>query len=440
MSECDIIKSKRGKDILVYNGYSYHLHSKRDTKHYWRCVMKYKSSCNVVIATNYIDNTHTVISRHIEHGHLPDPEKPIAMKLINSIKEKANYSMDTPSQIAQRCIQDIPTSSAPYMPNKESMRMLVHRERNRNLPLMPNTVEDINIPEEYTQIDYEPFLIAQFIDRDVGILVFTNKNNCRLLNAASYWLMDGTFKTCPAPFVQMYTIHALIGTTEGRPRIVPLVYGLLSHKSEDCYSVLFELLKRYVYHKLNTNLAPKLIITNFEIAAINAIKKKFRGCINKLCFFHLNQSIWRHIQASGLAKRYGKDSAFAHKMRHLAALAFLEPSEIPDAFDMISNEVIPTEAEEVLIWFEKYYVRGAAKISKHIVSSKMTLSRQLPQFPPSMWSVIDSHRTEVPLSQNALESWHNRWNILLGRRKNNIYKTISEMIKEQKIRTVSLSE
>lgn len=38
----------------------------------------------------------------------------------------------------------------------------------------------------------------------------------------------------------------------------------------------------------------------------------------------------------------------------------------------------------------------------------------------------------VPLSQNALESWHNRWNSLLNRQKRNIFKTIAEFKKEQK--------
>lgn len=212
-------------------------------------------------------------------------------------------------------------------------------------------------------------MIGHYTEGDICVIVFTTKNNCRLLNTASYWLMDGTFKSSPTPFVQIYSIHAVVGTTdEGTDKVVPLVYGLLSHKTEKSYSIFFEILKRFVFHKLNINLSPTLILTDFETAAINAVKQAFPSCLQKLCFFHLSQSIWRHIQASGLAQRYGKDAIFAHKLRHVAALAFLEPNEIPDAFNIIRDEVLPSEAEKIVTWFERYYVRGTMKISKSISS------------------------------------------------------------------------
>jgi hypothetical protein len=117
-------------------------------------------------------------------------------------------------------------------------------------------------------------------------------------------------------------------------------------------------------------------------------------------------------------------------MRHLGALAFLEPAEISDAFDIIKTDIIPDEANIIIRWFEKYYVYGSTKIIKS-ASSKMTLKQCQPRFPPHMWSVNDSLLNHVPLTQNALESWHNRWNSLLSRRKWNVFSTIKEFIKEQ---------
>lgn len=242
--------------------------------------------------------------------------------------------------------------------------------------------------------------------------------------------MDGTFSCCPLPFCHIYSVHAMVGTQEGTNKIVPLVYGLLSHKTMRCYEIFLEILCRFAQNTLKINLAPQIILTDFEIAAINAVKKVFPNCANKLCFFHLNQSIWRKIQSSGLTVRYSSDPEFAHKMRHIGALAFLEPTEIDDAFDVIKNEIIPEEAKEVLQWFEKYYVKGTTKILK-TVSSKITVKQTLPRFPPRMWSIHENLVQHIPLSQNALESWHNRWNSLLGRRKWNLYKTIIEFKKEQ---------
>ena len=50
--------------------------------------------------------------------------------------------------------------------------------------------------------------------------------------------MDGTFKTVPLLFQQMYTIHAPVGGENAR--VLPLVYALMMGKSEECYTQLFQ--------------------------------------------------------------------------------------------------------------------------------------------------------------------------------------------------------
>lgn len=430
MSNCELVKSKRGKNILIHEGYSYHLNRSRDTTYYWRCSEKDKSRCNVFITTVLTNNAHSLLSKNHEHAHLPDPEKHIEFKLKDNIKKKASCSMDTPAQIVQKCIQEMPSSCAPHMPNKDAMRMLIHRVRNKDLPTIPKDIHNVVIPNELTEIGSEQFLLGHFADNNECVIVFATNENLRLLKAADYWLMDGTFRCCPHPFCQIYSIHAMVGTQEGTHKVVPLVYGLLSHKTEKCYITFLEIVKRQAINRLNFRLNPRIIMTDFERTAMKAIKKVFPCSLNKLCFFHLNQSIWRHIQSAGLVTRYTKDPSFAHQMRHIGALAFLEPTEITDAFDIIKNEVIPEEAQRVITWFSEYYVNGSARVSE-CVSSRMTLKQRPPMFPPQMWSIHDSLMSYVPLSQNALESWHNRWNSLLGRRKWNIFRTITEFKKEQ---------
>lgn len=141
----------------------------------------------------------------------------------------------------------------------------------------------------------------------------------------------------------------------GRYQDLPMSWFAGTHKSETCYIILFEL-KRHGVNTFNTHLSPENILTDFEIAVINAVKRQFPNCAHRLCLFHLTQSLWRHVhvQAEGLAKCYGTDFVFAHKIRHLFALAFLEPEEIPEAFEQVKNIVLPTEAEGLAQWFNKY--------------------------------------------------------------------------------------
>jgi len=47
-------------------------------------------------------------------------------------------------------------------------------------------------------------------------------------------------------------------------------------------------------------LQPQFILTDFEQAAINAARAEFQGVQNKVCHFHLAQSVYRRIQTNGL--------------------------------------------------------------------------------------------------------------------------------------------
>lgn len=432
MSHCKILKSTRGGDMLVLDGYSYHLNKREGNKYYWRCVKKKTAHCGVTLSTIYEDNEHKVLKQNIDHGHIPSPEKEIKLKLMTTLKERANSSMDAPTQIIQRCIQDVPTTSAPHLPNKAAMRVIIQRARNKNLPKLPTSISEVIIPEEYSKINNNQFLVGHYTYEGESVIVFSTNENMRLISSATFLIMDGTFQCCPLPFTQIYTIHAKVGTCDEVSQFLPLVFGLLSHKTEHCYRIFLELVKNYIQNHISKKLKPQIIITDFETAAINAVKSVFPKSSNKLCFFHLTQSIWRHIQSAGLAKRYGNDCVFAHKLRHLAALAFLEPAEISEAFQIVKEEIIPEEAEEVLKWFEKYYVNGSLLTVKTGSSTKLIVKHKPPQFPPHMWSVHESYISCIPMTQNSLESWHNRFNVLLNRRRWNIYQTINEFAKEQK--------
>ncbi|KAL4119402.1 hypothetical protein QTP88_012211 [Uroleucon formosanum] len=181
--------------------------------------------------------------------------------------------------------------------------------------------------------------------------------------------MDGTFKTVPNIFLQLYTIHAPVGTKINN-KILPLVYALMASKSEQCYEQLFEGLIS-ICDDYGYELLPKCIINDFEKAAINAVSNIFPEFEQTGCFSHLGQNIWRKIQSSGLATHYGND---------------------------IENG---------------------------------SVSRSASLYPPSFWSVYYNNENNIPRTQNNVESWHKRWKILVGAERVGIYHLIIEMCKEQ---------
>ena len=97
--------------------------------------------------------------------------------------------------------------------------------------------------------------------------------------------------------------------------------------------------------------------------------------------FSLCQNFWKKIQTSGLATEYERNEDFSIKLCHLTALAFLPPSEIPDAFDEIRS-LIPSNANAVVQYFEENYVHGRTrKVLRH---NRAAERRNPPLFSPNL--------------------------------------------------------
>lgn len=71
------------------------------------------------------------------------------------------------------------------------------------------------------------------------ILVFSTVSNIQKLSQSIFWIIDGTFKTVPTIFTQLYTIHAQVGYGDNS-RVLPLVYVLMTSKREQCYSQMYQ--------------------------------------------------------------------------------------------------------------------------------------------------------------------------------------------------------
>lgn len=115
------------------------------------------------------------------------------------------------------------------------------------------------------------------------ILIFSTRRNLQYLSQSLHWYADGTFKTVPLLFHQLYTVHWLKENAS-----VPLVFALLLNTLEETYIRFFQELKN-----LEPLLSPRTITTDFEKAMINAVKKEFPNAKQRGCFFHFTQCIFR---------------------------------------------------------------------------------------------------------------------------------------------------
>ena len=158
--------------------------------------------------------------------------------------------------------------------------------------------------------DGEQFLLHDSSPQDENrVIVFATLPGLDLLSLSDDWFCDGTFSTAPNVFCQIYTIHASV---EGC--LIPIVYALLPDKKESTYSRLLSILKVD---------SPKRVTIDFEVAVRNSIIATHQSAQIQFRFFHMSQSVWRHVQSSGNTHNYNNDFNFRELIRMLLATAFL---------------------------------------------------------------------------------------------------------------------
>jgi hypothetical protein len=420
---CDIVPSQKENNKINVRGYLMVKERTRNDTYYWCCERRKLDNCKGRATTTFHNGSH-YLKKFVEHDHSPKSSNAEVAKTISQIKQKACATRDKPVQIIQDITVNMPREYHPYLPSSNALRSRIRRVKRAEMPAQPQTIEEVNVPDSLRlTLNGDTFLIRDCVIGNDRILLFATQANIQRLSRASFWLMDGTFKTVPTVFRQLYSIHAPVGGENSR--ILPLVYSLVTSKSEEIYKSLFEELVDFAAEN-DLTLQPSIILTDFELASINASHHVFPNVENKGCFFHLGQSGWRKIQSCGLATRYGNDEQFSLMLRHLFALAFLPPQEIPEAFDTLKLEM-PPEADEVVQWFEDNYVHG--RIRRHLRGT--TVIRSAPLFPPQLWSVYNLNEMGIPRTQNNVEAWHRRWEILVGQSHVGVYRMIEELQKEQ---------
>ena len=111
-------------------------------------------------------------------------------------------------------------------------------------------------------------------------------------------------------------------------RSLPLVIGVLPNKRRTTYNAFLTGLQNVA----NNILQPDTIITDFEMAAIQAVGDVFPNASRTGCFFHLTKNIHRRVQGAGLQERYENDANFALQCRMISALAFTPPANVVTSF------------------------------------------------------------------------------------------------------------
>ncbi|KII62460.1 hypothetical protein RF11_13831 [Thelohanellus kitauei] len=183
-------------------------------------------------------------------------------KLSNNMRYKdLNTTLNPRSIIYSSKIAVTPAVSS-LLPDYDTLRRNIQNIR-RNLifpEILPASASELVIPTEYQMTEAgDRFLF--FDDSSI------QNNRGYSLYLKTYIYFDGTFKTIPNIFYQMFSIHA-----SKHDSIVPCAYILMEKKNLEAYRLAWNCLLPFISHELETTMC------DFEKASISAFIGIFPNC------------------------------------------------------------------------------------------------------------------------------------------------------------------
>ena len=196
---------------------------------YWECVQRHnENGCNVKVT---LDAAGRFVAQTHEHTHAADPEGNNFLKPRPGIKRSAKDTAEKTQNIITVNTAELQENVLARLPNIEAILRGVRMNRPNNHPAVPDIYDkQFAILHNYT-VDV---LGQQFLVYDHGrpdrIVLFGTDKGFRFLSNSQDWFLDGTFKSIPGQFMQLYTVHGL--TNHGN---IVGAYALLSNKRRAAY-------------------------------------------------------------------------------------------------------------------------------------------------------------------------------------------------------------
>lgn len=393
------VASKRGKPKCMYEGFIYIFDklSANGNKKFWRC--EFKNECKARLHTT-LDHSRVIDVRN-QHSHGSDAAHLATAKILQTIKLRAENTVEIPSVIINSALQGTSAAIQAQIPNRDAVRKIIQRRRNElnAAPPQPSSRAELLIPEAYQTYEISPGISEQFLLFDSGvndenrILIVGRQSSGSWSSLMKKLYVDGTFSLAPNLFAQIYVIMAERGGF-----VVPVLYALLPNKNNQTYIRMFEAIKQ-MWPQLN----PISISIDFEQAAIGAVKTVFPECAIFGCMFHLTKNLRKKLSNEGLLNRYNTDAEFALAARMVISLSFVPIPDLDDALEALTIE-LHDDLAPILNWFEDYYV---GRINRN-------RTRRAATFPPDTWNVYQRTINGENRTNNHAEAAHRRMQAEFG--------------------------
>ncbi|KAG0439352.1 hypothetical protein DMUE_2486 [Dictyocoela muelleri] len=377
-SRIHIIMSKRNKEIILYDGYVYNIRNENVGIKNWRCQNR---KCPGSIETLNLD-----ILNYKHHNHEKDFDNNEKLYLLYKADKRALLTSEKARDIINNVVSIQPISIIRKLPRNNTIVDRITRKRNKN-----NITAITNGIPDSIKFTFSKELFLQFDSGETDadrVLIFTTETHLMHLNFCNEWYCDGTFKSCPRDFTQLYTIMGRM-----KSEIMPFAYFLMKNKSKNGYLKGF----KFVAEKLKKH--PEYITIDFEMSSFSGLNDIFPNTKIQGCFFHFNQILFRNIQKMGLTVEYQRNSFLREAYRMIISLSCVPIEEFEKQVELLDKYFISNM---------KYHEILSVRVSFKNIYCKKEEKNERPKniFSVNFWSIHERILKDIPKTKNNLEGWH----------------------------------
>lgn len=127
-------------------------------------------------------------------------------------------------------IKDLGLDKVISIPTFESKKSSLYRHRNSSFSVdktVFDEVKNVKIPTKFEKI-----VLADYCEGNRRIILFCSEEARNKMTVFKDYFGDGTFKSCPNLFSQIFTIHADLGSNINSTALTPLVYALMTDRKK----------------------------------------------------------------------------------------------------------------------------------------------------------------------------------------------------------------
>jgi hypothetical protein len=160
-----------------------------------------------------------------------------------------------------------------------------------------------------------------------------------LLKRAKRWFLDGTFRIVKSPFMQLWSIHAMI-RVKNEMKQVPLAFVLMSRRTRRDYEKVLKLIYEVIFLKRARVVE---VVCDFEKAVWQAVHLVLPFVQVKGCGFHWTQCLFRQLKKLGLVSAYRSDKNVKILCKQVLCLHLLPVCKIENAFSAFSTQCLQSQ-------------------------------------------------------------------------------------------------